>query len=171
MADRNELKAMLKTNTGSLLQMIAHFPHADWNKRPAEGKWSPGEIADHILLTDNSIHQLFNGPSVVATDRVPLSKEKLIKEVFLDHTRKLKAFGPIIPKEGEKVKESLIREIKQVRGSLNAFLDHATTSELCMSFSHGKFGLLTKFEWIYFMIYHTERHLIQMESLIASNEK
>jgi len=162
MSDRNELISMLHENTACLVDLIEKYPLDSWNQPLGEGKWSAGEIAEHILLTDQVIHRLFSGPSVIATDRIPMSKEKLIKEIFLDHSLKLKAFGPIVPASGDKNKQTLINGIRETRSALIDFLASSTTSELCMGFSHGKFGLLTKFEWIYFMIYHTQRHMIQM---------
>lgn len=163
MTDRNTLKSLLRENTTTLVDLIENYPPNVWNKRPGEGKWSPGEIAEHILLTDQVIQRLFHGPSVIATDRIPLSKEKLIKEVFLDHSLQLKAFGPIVPTRGDKDKQTLINGLQETRTALIDYLTSSTTSELCMGFSHGKFGLLTKFEWIYFIIYHTQRHQSQMQ--------
>ena len=41
------------------------------------------------------------------------------------------------------------------------------TDELCLSFKHPLFGYLTRQEWARFNIIHTQRHLTQIQRIIA----
>ncbi|MGO1866936.1 MAG: hypothetical protein ACTH0U_01705, partial [Sphingobacterium sp.] len=58
--------------------------------------------------------------------------------------------------------EDRIEQIKKV-------IQNKDLSLTCIDFSIPEYGEFTRFEWIWFNIYHTQRHMLQLESMILAN--
>ncbi|MCC6550018.1 MAG: DinB family protein [Ignavibacteriaceae bacterium] len=161
MKSTEELLTELHESTEKFIRSINEVPEGKLNSKPAPEKWSAGECAEHIILTEMLITRLFRGNGVAA-ERKPDEKVSDVAEKFGDTEKKLSAFGPIIPSASEKSKEELLKRFSSNRNMLTEYIKTKDMSELITSFKHGLFGEMTRYEWVQFIIHHSERHRKQM---------
>ncbi len=164
--DVNTLQEEWAANTKKLLDYLAAVPDAFLFESPAENEWSVSECFEHLVSVERGLSTIFNG-STEAPDRDPLDKQVAIKERFLAFESKLKAFGPIIPKGRYKTRTDIVQAFNGPRQVVMALGEQAGWERVCTGFDHPLFGSLTKAEWLYFCIYHAERHLNQMKNAVA----
>jgi len=69
-SDGQDALAVLSSTTGRLRQLVDGVPLERWRERPAEGRWSPGEVLAH--LADAEIVTGWRVRSILAHDGVPL---------------------------------------------------------------------------------------------------
>ena len=165
MHDKKEVENILESNTRLLLDKITQFPEDYFNDQPAEGRWSAGQVTEHLAKVEIATLRLFNGKTKPA-DRNPETKIESVKREFLDFEKSFNAFGPIIPGENSRDKQKLVSTLKQTREKMIELIrSDRDLSVICTDFEHPLFGSLSIIEWIFFNIYHTERHIRQLEEI------
>lgn len=157
----------LKESTHDLLMAVSEFPEEYFNAPPADGGWTAGQVAEHLIKTETSTVELFTG-SFEISERDPEEKIKTIKGRFEDFESKMKAFGHIIPDESSKDKAQILENIQDSSQRLTSLIELHDLSELITGFAHPLFGHLSRVEWIYFNIYHTYRHVHQIHRISES---
>ncbi|MGB0524944.1 MAG: DinB family protein [Flammeovirgaceae bacterium] len=160
---------ILKTfeeNTAKLLDFIQQVDDSKLLVNPTRKEWSIMDCCEHILQLEQALMKLFRGP-VEKVDAQSSSNVDLIKERFLDFSRKLTAFGVILPQRKYKSKTEISEALKETRKMLLRIGKNNGWNKKCMLYAHPLFGHLTRLEWIAFCIYHVERHLNQMEETLT----
>ncbi len=159
-----EVKNALKKSTNQLVEALTNFPKRDFNKKPSAGAWSAGDVAEHLWLIDIAIiEKVIQGP-LQSTDRGTIEKVDKIKAAFLDFETKFTA-DLTKPADRAKDKDVIINKIKTSRQNFMDLLDTTNLRQECLGFNHSLFGLMTGIEWVYYTIYHSERHLEQIERI------
>jgi len=168
MIETEAVIADLQLSTSLLLKFFSSFDSEDFNKKNADGGWTPSEIAEHLLRMDIAINRVLQGNSRAA-DRTADEKSAVIKQVFLDLEKKMQAPREILPTDTIKDPFSIISKIRVERHTMIELAQTKDLSEICTSSSHHTFGELTRLEWIYLSIYHAERHMLHLEKFIFVN--
>ena len=78
--------------------------------------------------------------------------------------KKYTAPSTVIPKGENKNKEALLDALVQQREILKNMIRQMDLT-LITEFRHPVIGSMSRLEWVYFHIYHTERHVRQLRSL------
>lgn len=164
------VRSDLKESTRELLKTISEFPDEQFNTVPPDEGWSAGQVGEHLIKVETSTVRLFTG-SVDICERNPEEKIKFIKERFSDFETKMTAFGPIVPNESPKNKQKVLDKLQDLRQRLTGMIELHDLSEMITGFSHPLFGTMTRIEWIYFNIFHTKRHLQQIETIFQQLSK
>ncbi|HEX2869122.1 MAG TPA: DinB family protein [Ignavibacteriales bacterium] len=164
MIDKNTLTYDLECATARLAEAFGDFPMNEFNKSASIGTWSAGDIAEHLYITESYISRTLTG-SVRPSDRNPMQKIPLLGTTFQDFERKFTAGKEIYPTEVPKNRDEITQKLVNNRMMLLNTIKTHDLSESCLDFIHPKFGELTRAEWIYFVIYHGERHLQQLENV------
>lgn len=158
------VKHDLKHSTDLLIEVLANFSEEDFNRKPSANAWSAGEVAEHLWLVESAVNEkVMQGPTQ-QTKRDPCEKIEQIKRTFLDFEKKFSA-ALTKPTALPKNKKDMIEKIKSCRKILRDVIGAEGLEQECLGFNHGLFGLMTKVEWVYYNIYHTERHLQQIERI------
>jgi hypothetical protein len=148
----------------TFIQLISKFNNVSLNTVPFTGSWTPGQVANHIIK---------------ATDGIPDEKTKnsdrsidelvpAIKNVFLDFNVKYKSPEFVVPDAGPFDKNSTLADLERIK---QKNIDIALTkdlSALCLGFSLPAFGYLTRYEWLKFIIFHTQRHIHQLQEMMET---
>lgn len=164
MINKNTLIMDLEGATERLAEAIGDFPVNEFNKSASIGTWSAGDIAEHLYIVESFIGRIMTG-AVRPSDRDPMQKAQLLGTTFKDFERKFTAGKEIYPTEVPKNRDEITQKLVNNRTTLvNTIKTHDLT-ESCLDFIHPKFGELTRAEWIYFIIYHGDRHLQQLENV------
>ncbi|AOM77508.1 DinB family protein [Pedobacter steynii] len=165
-----EKKAMLKemeeTMTG-WTEVLSSFNQEQLNMVPFEGSWTAGQIAKHLIMANFGFLEVLNGTEG-ETDRPADQKVARIKSDFLDFTTKMQSPDFILPKAIDYDKGILVSNIEELRGKLTEVILSSDLTKTCLAFEMPVYGYFTRWEAIYFVIYHSQRHLNQLKN-IAKN--
>lgn len=158
---------LLNTNTKKFIALIESVPDELFNIKPDQNTWSVRENVEHIVRAEFGTPRLFNGITESKPDR---NSEQLIEEMtrsFLDRSSKYKSFAEVNPTDGEKKKEDLIANFKSTRDKVAELIKQQDPDELCVKYKHPIYGFLTRREWIHFNVVHAQRHMMQIEEVLA----
>lgn len=161
----NELKSELKNTNEELIKTISSFTHEQFNKIPFEGSWTGGQVADHLAISDSGTTNLINAETH-KTERDPEKNIEVLKNIMLDFNSKMKNPEFNTPSDGTHYKEKLIAQFKDNEEKQLAAIDEKDLTESCVSFPLPNLGVLTRIEWLYFNIYHKQRHTHQLKSIL-----
>jgi hypothetical protein len=154
----------INQSTEDLIDVLSNFPLDKFNEKIGPDTWSAGDIAEHLIILENLVNQIIKGKTKPA-DRNPEQKIELIKSTFLNFDKKLCAGKPIAPTNRFKDKVDIIKKIKDCRQNLIETMKNCDPTLMCLDFAHQIFGELSRIEWVYYNIYHSERHFIQIKNI------
>src|SRR5690606_14559352 len=146
-----------------LLSIIDGFSHSELNQIPFSGSWTAGQVADHLYKSYGVIHTL-NG-NIVPANRAIDEKIIGIKDLFLNYNIKMISPEGILPSSGYIEKEDLLKGLKIKISQFKDIIAQEDLSLVCTDYAIPEYGPFTRLEWIYFTIYHTKRHLKQLEHI------
>ncbi|MBB6459446.1 DinB family protein [Flammeovirga kamogawensis] len=159
----NQYIINLKENTNKVLLYSKELPQAKLDEK-TEGKWSILEILEHIYLTDRAILGVLSRDSPQKNKSSEIIGEEKIKNILVDDKKKKYPSPSFLSPQG-------------TFDNLNAFLDSFDAQRMLVIqdiesnklvndnriYSHFILGDMTVMDWLNFIVYHTERHLNQIE--------
>jgi uncharacterized damage-inducible protein DinB len=130
--------------------------------------WSILECAEHIHLVNSGIAKLLQKPG-------PETNENMVSELFgeskMNHLlvtkRAAKQVAPesVTPKGIFKTAEEATKAIHKDIHVILHLLNTKDFSQETFIIHHPRLGNMTKTDWLYFLIAHTERHFFQIEEM------
>nr|WP_121272803.1 DinB family protein [Pedobacter schmidteae] len=164
--NKQEIVTELQNTITTFQQLISSFDETELNTQPFEGSWTPGQVAQHIIMANSGFGTLLNGP-VKDAERAPDAMLNNIKGIFLDFTAKYNAPEFILPEIKEYQKERLLQALEQIKTDIsNTVSDlEQELDKICLAFEIPGLGQLTRLEAVYFVIYHTQRHAQQLKNI------
>ncbi|MEO5997774.1 MAG: DinB family protein [Chitinophagaceae bacterium] len=147
-----------------LLQTLSSIEDLKINTIPFDGSWTPGQLAQHIILSAGGFVQLLNGP-VKDTERDSEANIPNLKTTFLNFTIKMKSPDFIVPEEKDYDKRQLVGTLQDIKVGLVKAIETLDTTKTCTAFELPVLGYLTRAEAIIFTIVHTQRHAHQLKNI------
>ena len=157
----DKLYQLLHEATNQFLEMVSSFDEREINLVPFDGSWTAGQIAEHVTLSNNDIVKQLSKPGKICR-REPDAGVENIKSIFLNFTEKLKSPGFILPTRNWYNRETLIANLAESIRSVRAV---STREDLFRLIDHTVFGEVTRYETLYFVVYHTQRHIHQLRNI------
>jgi hypothetical protein len=157
-----ELFISLDYAFSELVMMIEALSEASLNTVPFADSWTAAQLAAHVTKSNSSIAQALD-MEAKKTERNPGERAPELKEMFLDFTIKFQSPEFIRPAEGFYEKEKLITKLKK---SIEQLKEQWNKVNLAEILSLPAFGEITKLELLYFVLYHTQRHVHQLKKII-----
>jgi hypothetical protein len=164
MLEKQVIKLEFIENTNSLAEYVDAVEESLLVRHPAVNVWSILDCCEHILLIERGVNYIFH-KQTGRTERNPTERIEKIKNTFTDYDRKLTAGEPVAPLSAYSDRNTILSEIRNNRENILAMAHRNDLTYLCLGYEHMLFGFLTKVEWIYYCIYHTERHIHQMKMI------
>lgn len=152
--------------TLSFLKLLISLSEEQLNFQPEEG-WSTGQLGEHIFKSYAFVETLKG--KTRKTQRPIDQKLESVKTLFLDTSIKMDSPTAILPSEGIISKKDLIKGLEDRIEQIKEVYENKDLTLTCIDFSIPEYGKFTRFEWIWFNIYHTQRHIYQLENIIATN--
>lgn len=162
--NKNGVITELENSLDEFQELVSSFDEKQINKRPYEGSWTAGQVAQHIIMANSGFGEVLNGP-VKNTERAPDEQVEKIKRDFLDFTLKMNAPDFIIPHNKEYRKGSLLEALESMKLNVTRAVSDLDLTQTCLAFELPVYGHLTRLEAIYFVIYHTQRHAHQLKKI------
>ncbi len=157
------LFADLDACTKKFLDILLQFDRTNFIEKRSANEWSPAQVAEHLLLLEITANKAISGETI-PTNRPADEKVTLIKWAMDDNTKRV-APESVLPSNRITDPQTANEKMAQQRDILREAVTNLDLSQACMSFKHPALGTLTRWEWIYFTIYHMERHLQQIKIL------
>ncbi len=164
MTTNEQIIADLNENTDSLLQELAGFNHQNFSIKPSATEWSAAELTEHLLLIERNVVKALKG-NANTTERAIDAKLVLLKMALANTTQKIQAPEMVVPHSATANRQEMLEEIRNLREEQASLIAGCDMSLTCLEFKHPMMGTMTRYEWVYFNIYHTERHLHQLRRI------
>ncbi|MCX2678619.1 DinB family protein [Galbibacter sp. EGI 63066] len=158
---RQEVLNEIKITFSNLKSAIAKFSEEDLNRVPFEGSWTAGQITQHIIICASGIPDEKTKPA----DRPYDEKIKSIRDMFLDMEIKFKTAPILEPENPPHSRNELTDTLNKLEDQHTASAQNLDMEALCLDMELPTFGHLTRYEWIRFMMVHTQRHTKQIENI------
>lgn len=163
---------------GRLKERLAGLSTGQENFRSASGGWSIAEIVEHLAILEGRLLGLLTmmvskaekaglQRSAVDSNFNPVSLEQIIERSLKE---KYTAPETAQPQGNVSIRESLER-LRQSRASLRELQPRFEATNLSSArYPHPAFGPLDAYQWLVMIGVHEDRHLRQIEALMASPE-
>jgi uncharacterized damage-inducible protein DinB len=155
-----------------LLRAADIVPAEQWKTRPAEGRWSAGELTGHLITVERAI--------IGGTDKLLKKPPKAVSffkrfhipmAVAESRLIRLKSPVPLDPRIVRE-KEEMLAELRQVRERTLAFIEETMGRDLSKyRMTHPFLGSLNAYEWFQLIASHEIRHMKQMQEISVSLPK
>jgi DinB superfamily len=143
-----------------------------WKTRPAEGRWSAGEVISHLITPERVIISRTDKVLRKPPKEVPFFK-RLHLPMAVAKSRIIRLKTPI-PLDPETVyeKEEMLAELRQVREKTLAFMKETMERDLSKyRMPHPFLGMLNTYEWFQLIASHEIRHSKQMQEIAKTLPK
>jgi hypothetical protein len=164
---KEELLKVFEKTGSALRQALDEFDRESLNMIPFEGSWTAGQVGEHILKSLSGMPKLFL-ESTKPSERPEYKKVRDIKNIFLDLNAKFKARESILPGSGPYEKEKLMQSIMKAWDDLTQIIREEDLSLICLNSIVPVFGEMTRMEWGYLVVFHTQRHIHQLAAIHKS---
>lgn len=166
---RETLAEEIQQSVDILMATLSKFSNEQLNIVPFSGSWTAGQIADHIRKATDGLPDTNTRPA----NRDPALYVETLKSLFLDFTAKYESPHFILPDAGPFQTDALLRELARVKNTNAEIALTRDLTHLCLDFEMPGLGYLTRYEWLNFMVAHTQRHAYQLkntaEKILAVN--
>ncbi len=175
--NKTQLKAALRQSFGAVVYAINDLSDEAFLAPRLEGKWSPGDILGHLILSTKPVSKALSMPKLMlkATFGVSNRDERTFEETKSRYYEAL-AGGVTAPSTfvyngvQEKGKEYLINSFTKELSKLLTHIDKWEETDLSKYIlPHPAIGKLTVREMLYSTHFHTEHHLKQIEELTSTS--
>lgn len=154
----------LDTVSNELMQLVQDEKEEILNTVPFVNSWTAAQVLIHITKSNRAIAQGLQMHGLPC-GRDPEQNVDQLKKIFLDFTAKYNSPDFIIPENGYHNKEQIINALKASVGNLQTGRNETSLSEII---DLPIFGEVTKLELLYFVLYHTQRHIRQLKNILST---
>ncbi len=162
--ERAELVGLLEESRRQFEELTALSSGDDWSTAPAEGKWSVGEVAEHLVIAEEGIFTLIldaleGEPDPEWESTLTLTVAQL-GENLRDRSRKFQAPESFQP-TGERSRADLVESFGRLRARTLDFV-RTTTAPLKQHTAEGPPGRMNLHQWLALIGAHNQRHNLQI---------
>lgn len=162
--DTKEILSATADAISKLSSLMSAVDEDKINTVPYEGSWTAPQLLRHVTKSINGMTKAMQ-MDAKPSNRNPSERVDQLKNIFLDFSKKLKQPDFIIPEERIYEKQSSIMELNE---SFSRFKESAVSANADDLVEGLPLGPITKLEIIHFVLYHTQRHLHQMEKICGA---
>lgn len=161
---RQQLQKEISDTFQELINTLSAFKEEQFNLAPQEGSWTPGQIAEHLIKSVSAIPD----EHTQATQRAYDERVAPIRDLFLNFTIKMSSPDFVRPGKGPHDKTEMVKTFAGIRHYLEEATRTTDLEATCTDFELPTFGTLTRYEWIKFFVFHTQRHIRQLKQVLGA---
>lgn len=134
------------------------------NVKPSENKWSAAQVARHLIKANSGFPTLISGAGE-ETNREPDAMIERIRRDFADFGIKMEAADFLVPEEQVYEKDRLLKTLETIKSDISRAVENADMTKTYKKIEFPVYGYLTGLETLAFIVYHTKRHVHQLNKL------
>lgn len=159
--DKATLFREIDEAAGGLQKLMASLEVSKVNAVPYQDSWTAAQLFDHVT---QSVRGMSNAMNTAFKPAGRNQGERIddLKKIFLDFSTKFKSPDFILPGDGPYEKVVVTEDLKKSFSQLKEYADKTDLTGLVEGIP---FGPVTKLEILHFVLYHTQRHLHQMQRI------
>lgn len=158
---KKELSVELRKTVDEMTELFSTIDEDKVNTIPYEGSWTAGELLRHVAKATRGLHEMLGAPTR-SLERDPGQRIEEFAAIFLNFSTKMKSPDFIIPEKKLYERQYSIDQFKKNFIGLEDAIQQADMSQVVEGLP---FGEITKLEMLYFLLYHTQRHLHQLHKI------
>jgi hypothetical protein len=158
----NNLVNELESTKATLITAISSIEEDKFNTIPFKDSWTAAQVSEHLLKAIGT--GVLYGDTK-PTNREPGEKIQQTADLFLNMDIKMTAPDFILPSGDAHTKAQIISDIETVFEKLIQAVKKLDLSATCASFEIPGFGEFTRLEFVYFFMFHTQRHINQLKNI------
>ena len=168
-SDRDKAMSHFHATRKVFLDSVAGLSEAQWNFKPAPGRWSIAECAEHIAVSEDAIFefvkQTLKAPAEPEKKAMVCGKDEMIVRAMPDRSVKAQAPEFLQPKRRWPDRQSLIAHFRESRDRNIAYLQ-TTDDDLRSHFlEHPVFKTLDAYQMMLLISARRERHTLQLNEV------
>ena len=161
--DRAKVIRYLDQSEKQFRELIADVNDEQWKWHPAPGKWSVGEVAEHIVLAEGLLMQ--SAQKAIANPPDPewqtktKGKTEFLEKVMVSRMGKATAPEDIVP-SGKWTKAETIQRFTEARAKTRQFIETTEVPLFEHTLEHPfkVFSWLNAYQWTIYIPLHHIRH-------------
>jgi hypothetical protein len=162
----------LKDSQKEFLAAVEKLSDEQWNYKPAPERWSVGQTAEHIALSEGQIFAAvtaaLQAPANPEWEAKTKGKTEFIEKVLVDRSRKASAPESLVP--SGKTRAEIMNLFQESRAKTLKFAEEtqAPLKEHTQDHPFPVFGTLNAYQWLIYVPLHHMRHNLQIAEAKAS---
>lgn len=171
--ERTKVINWLEESHKEFLAAIDGVTEEQWKWKPAPGRWSVGETAEHIVLAEaalfENVKKALASPPNPDWEQKTKGKTELLERVMAPRLGKAQAPDPIVPKGNLTQAEVRARfEAQRVEIVKFAKETEASLKQYTVEHPFPVFNTLNAYQWLIYAPLHTMRHDKQIAEVKAT---
>jgi len=164
-AEKTNLYEQLAQAFDEFIATLSFFNEDEINRVPFTNSWTPAQVAVHIMLATDGVPDRNSKVSDRAYDAC-LPK---IRPWWQDLNQKFTSPEPLRPENRSHNKQELLSELRRCRDKDLLIISEKNLTDSCLDLELPTIGLLTRYEWLWFIEMHLRRHIFQLKNMQHSN--
>lgn len=167
--DRESVLKYLDETKAEYVKQLTGISDAQLNFRSGEGRWTIGEIAEHITVVEQALFGMMTAPNAskkFASDDLPRIADMTIKLAITNRGTKFTAPEQVRPNGRWKTVADLLANFEKTRATTIDFIKNNKT-DLRSTFVQSPMGMIDTAQGIVFISGHADRHLAQLREVKA----
>ncbi len=171
--ERAKAVKYLEDSRAEFLAAIDGVSDAQWRWKPAPAKWSVGECAEHIVMSEEmmwgKIQGALSSPVNAEWEQQTKGKTEMIEMVMAPRLGRVSAPEPLVPK-GDMTKAEAKARFEKQHATLIKFAREtsADIKEHTAEHPFAMFNPLIAYQWLLYAPLHTMRHDKQIAEVKAA---
>ena len=164
-AEKTNLYEQLAQAFDEFIITLSSFNDEEINRIPFTNSWTPAQVVVHIILATDGVPDR----NTKASDRAYNANLPRIRPWWQDLNQKFKSPEPLHPDNKSHNKRELLSELRRCRDKDLLIISEKDLTEVCLDLELPTIGLLTRYEWLWFIEMHLRRHIFQLKNMQHSN--
>jgi len=159
-----DIQTEAKQTLQNFINRFSDFNQETINRVPFEGSWTAGQVAEHMILANANFAEVLNGLTE-DTLRKPDEKVGVIKSILTNFDTKLDSPEFLCPLLKDYNQHAQLKKLNEIKDEILKASANIDLTKTCKNFELPLLGFLTRLEAISFVIYHTQRHTLQLGNI------
>ena len=172
--ERAQAIRLLNESREEFVKSVEGLTDAQWTYKPGPDRWSVGEVAEHILLSEGGLFSrmqeaLANKPNPDWETKTA-GKTEFLMRVMPNRDRKAQAPEPLQP-QSKMTRAQIMSQYREARARTLKFIRETELPLKAHTAEHPfpVFNTLNAYQWLIYIPLHNIRHDKQIEEVKASS--
>ena len=171
--EREKVIQLLRGSQRDFLKSVQDLSSEQWSWKPAPDRWSAGEVAEHILLSESAlfakVQEALSNPPNPEWEKKTAGKTEFLEKVMPNRLGRAQAPEGIQP-QGKLSRAEIMSRYAEARERTLRFAQEtkAALKEHTAEHPFPVFNTLSAWQWLLYIPLHNTRHVKQIEEVKAT---